>query len=741
VRLLCKRKDLEGAMAKYRECKEEGLKLDPSIYQDLLGVCSGVSQRASRHAPKGQPWREPDVKSEDGPPAKKRAKLDDGGDDGGGGPGDDDDVKMDEVVALETTEENKETTECEDKAPPPPPPPPPPKDDDAADAAAAEEDDAAEEEEDLDAEEEKREEEPRRDGEEEDEVPLGDDNAKEEVSRRRAFAFEVYEDMKASNVAVKEAAVTMLVRVCCLDDDPDAAAEIVATLAGTREKTKLRTVSPLLRCYCRLGRVREAIELRDRCADGFVTFGETEHVALIAAVAKKKKDDPEMRALVPELMDLMAADVSVVLSPASWTVLADAVDRPSTHTTAAEVSKDGVCSQCGSRLRSVDLDASQRETMLKKIEVLVPQSSNGNNNPSSDDRYSPQDADAARRAKQFAVYKKWLSQQLPFDFVVDGANVGYFNQNYAGAPDHVDFQNIDVILRHCLTADLPGVTRTQEDHKESHKDDKGDDTEDEEEEAEGKKTDNNKGDAAADDSAAAAGSSSLPTTTKNTRQNKVLILLHARHLGDDRLPPYAKDIVKEWRRGKHLYSCAPGNNDDWYWLYAAVASSDTPCYLVSNDEMRDHHFGMLSQGAFLNWKERHLTKFDFGPYHRLGGRRVDLAPPPAYSTRMQRDDGGNWHVPLRVTPDPHPSGGRRGANAVEAQQRDNEANLPVVPPPTPQRVVVQRPNDADVRWLCLHCLAATPTCTPADAEEKKTDEPHQPPRLDDDRPLSSFIEK
>ena len=34
-----------------------------------------------------------------------------------------------------------------------------------------------------------------------------------------------------------------------------------------------------------------------------------------------------------------------------------------------------------------------------------------------------------------------------------------------------------------------------------------------------------------------------------------------------------------------------GSNDDWYWMYVTVYLK---CHIVTNDEMRDHHFQMLS---------------------------------------------------------------------------------------------------------------------------------------------------
>ena len=87
----------------------------------------------------------------------------------------------------------------------------------------------------------------------------------------------------------------------------------------------------------------------------------------------------------------------------------------------------------------------------------------------------------------------------------------------------------------------------------------------------------------------------------------MLVVLHARHVA--RAAPRDRPLVRAWRRRAQLYACAAGGNDDWYWLAAAVAAGDAG-WLVSNDEMRDHHFGMLSRGDFLQWKARTVVKFE-----------------------------------------------------------------------------------------------------------------------------------
>lgn len=59
-----------------------------------------------------------------------------------------------------------------------------------------------------------------------------------------------------------------------------------------------------------------------------------------------------------------------------------------------------------------------------------------------------------------------------------------------------------------------------------------------------------------------------------------------------------------WKEAGILQTCAPKNNDDWYWLHAAVYTGGK-VLVLTNDEMRDHHFSMLSHRSFQRWKERH----------------------------------------------------------------------------------------------------------------------------------------
>ncbi|TDH68893.1 hypothetical protein CCR75_003739 [Bremia lactucae] len=121
------------------------------------------------------------------------------------------------------------------------------------------------------------------------------------------------------------------------------------------------------------------------------------------------------------------------------------------------------------------------------------------------------------------------------------------------------------------------------------------------------------------------------------QKKKVLIVLHERRTSDEQVPAKHRKQVAQWRKSHTMFNCQHGNNDDWYWLYAAVKLGGRTL-LVSNDEMRDHHFQMIHNRAFHRWKERHQV------HYQVHGWRVTVEEPLPYSARPQRV-GNNWHFP------------------------------------------------------------------------------------------------
>jgi len=162
------------------------------------------------------------------------------------------------------------------------------------------------------------------------------------------------------------------------------------------------------------------------------------------------------------------------------------------------------------------------------------------------------------------------------DVVIDGANVGCFAKNFAGAPKHIDYLQIDWIVQHFSKV--------------------------------GK---------------------------------KVLLVLHERHFAMNQMPDKFRWLEQKWMKNRNLYKTPRGMNDDWFWLHVAYTHRSL---VVSNDEMRDHHFQMLAPRTFLRWKERHHAHFDFGNWivgdDGSRQREVLLTLPEAYSRRLQRVEDG-----------------------------------------------------------------------------------------------------
>ena len=125
---------------------------------------------------------------------------------------------------------------------------------------------------------------------------------------------------------------------------------------------------------------------------------------------------------------------------------------------------------------------------------------------------------------------------------------------------------------------------------------------------------------------------------------RALVLLHVnRTKGPAAQAPGAVALLDGLRSEHCFYSTPHGSNDDWYWMYAAVAAGPQGL-LVSNDEMRDHLFHMLSPRFFGKWKQRHQLK-----YHFSGSPdSLQFFYPPPFTTCAQKVEFGDdvaWMLP------------------------------------------------------------------------------------------------
>lgn len=142
-----------------------------------------------------------------------------------------------------------------------------------------------------------------------------------------------------------------------------------------------------------------------------------------------------------------------------------------------------------------------------------------------------------------------------YSIVLDGANIGYYKMNYAGAPAHLDYFQLHTVVMYLLSIGHYPLVILHARH-----------------------TFNN----------------NLPAY--NTDIGRKI-----------------RNLLKFWKAQNILYITPSGSNDDWYWLYASVKLN---LQVITNDEMRDHLFKMLNLRYFTQWKERHQIHFEFGRWIR-----------------------------------------------------------------------------------------------------------------------------
>ena len=112
------------------------------------------------------------------------------------------------------------------------------------------------------------------------------------------------------------------------------------------------------------------------------------------------------------------------------------------------------------------------------------------------------------------------------------------------------------------------------------------------------------------------------------------VFLHERHLAASSLDSdngRNRAVMERWKHQGIPVIITPSHiNDDLCWMYAAVKHS---CAVISNDQMRDHHFGLLAPESFLKWRVTHQFKYScrFPPMTQSGVTVSLRKPPPCVS--------------------------------------------------------------------------------------------------------------
>ena len=450
---------------------------------------------------------------------------------------------------------------------------------------------------------------------------------------RQEYVFRIKDHMKRLQLPLNETAYTAIVKVLVRNKEFEKAEDVLNEAETVQQcKPRLRMYASLLVAYCEHRQMINALKCWCRIStQPNLELTEKEYLALIKC-AIATGDVPVVDRVLSDLAEVVTVPskdtVSAILewfeSPHSLAhsnplripnhaneeqvkklledIHKDEVEHPpwmgpiqtekswqSSSSVAIDTQTGTLLAGClaENKLQPVPLSERAWSEMLTMNETIVLEGKvEGNSSEFQGGKKGQRrtDFDPQVRRVQWKEFTTFLEAIGPVDVVVDAANVGFFKQNFAAAPKHVDYEQIDWVAR------------------------------------------------------------KLESMGK-----KVLLVLHERHFSPKLMPQMFKPLQEEWERRRILYKTPFNCNDDWFWLHAAFHYRTL---VLTNDEMRDHHFQMLAPRTFLRWKERHQVHFSFGEWEAKNEtsaqrrREVQLEFPSPYSRRIQRVGGEGLVVPL-----------------------------------------------------------------------------------------------
>jgi pentatricopeptide repeat protein len=420
--------------------------------------------------------------------------------------------------------------------------------------------------------------------------------------KRQEYALALKHDMEAQNLALNETAYTALIRILSKSGQLTEAHLLLTKAEQTQQvKPRLRLYSALLTAHCDAGQLKEALLLWNRLHQPpSLVLSEREYASILSCATMVGDSNAVERIISDLAEDVLVPSHHTVDCITKWflqtpstatkltttSVLDEVALFPSDAPNMGPVTvttkwtmdtstiDDGIL-QTGClasfALQPVPLSDTAWNDMLLANAAIVLEGTLDDHTSTfqGGGKGRKRKRDVHKGPQQWKAFQGVLEQTGKLDVVIDGANVGYYKQNFENAPKHVDYQQIDCMVQCFLDQD-----------------------------------------------------------------KKVLLVLHERHFSRKLLPVWAEPIVQKWKATGVLFQAPSGMNDDWFWLHAALWSGRSTL-VVTNDEMRDHHFQMLAPRSFLRWKERHQIHFAFGAWNGKQ-RPVELVYPAKYSRRIQR---------------------------------------------------------------------------------------------------------
>lgn len=221
-----------------------------------------------------------------------------------------------------------------------------------------------------------------------------------------------------------EGSYTALLRALVASGSLDRALETLdQMLASGRVDPRLRTCAPLVHALCAEERQEDALSLWTRLRARGIVFSPDEHLALMHMFSRCAAPQ-RMLHILGELLELHPAPDGETARAIEAACRGLRASPPLIES--VQIGADGCCPRCSGRLQLGRLSAPQkaalRSRILERVDERVPQ-----------------------RARHLRAFASWLGDRPPFDYVLDGPNIAYANQNFEGGA--FSFKQLDTVVR------------------------------------------------------------------------------------------------------------------------------------------------------------------------------------------------------------------------------------------------------------------------------------------------------
>ncbi|OMO72880.1 Ribonuclease Zc3h12a-like protein [Corchorus capsularis] len=218
--------------------------------------------------------------------------------------------------------------------------------------------------------------------------------------------------MMALNIYPNEASITSIARLAAAKGDGDYAFEMVKTSGDYQVLPRLRTYEPALFCFCQKLEAQKAYEVEEDINKVGLSFEEPQIAALLKLSAETGRGDrvyEYLQKLRRSVRCVSSVKEAVLRNGGGWHGLGW-IGEGTWMVRKGNVEPNGRCCCCGEQLGRVDIDDAETERFARSVAGLAME----------------------REVKtNFREFQDWLEECADYEAIVDGANIGLYQQNFA----------------------------------------------------------------------------------------------------------------------------------------------------------------------------------------------------------------------------------------------------------------------------------------------------------------------